>query len=145
MSQSSNALHKSGVDKIDNASDLNEKLVPFLQQTDQKPEAFYLAHITFSRTGEPDAIIEELRSINLHVAASIALICFGMCSEESNIPLRIFPDEEDPVKTLLDKYASGYEYWIGKGEFKRTFLKKCSCKQIDRTCMMSLENHTLEK
>jgi len=142
MSQVPETAQASVVTKADTASELGKQLFAVPQLTNQKPEAFHLCAITIPEEGDHQKLIEELGEINLHVAAAIAMKFFGMCCYESKIDLCIFPDEEEKVKMLFEKHTSGYEYWIGTGEAKRTFLKKCSCKEADRCCLMSAEKHT---
>jgi len=106
------------------------------QFTDQVPSAFYLVNATFKMLSDPSALIDDLRPINLHVAAAIAMQSFGLCTSESHIALRIFPEEEATVQALFEVHCSGYEYWIGRGPQRRIVKQACTCNKQNQSCFM---------
>lgn len=81
----------------------------------------------YEDVGDPNIgfgpLIDALSNLNQHVSVAIAMFTHGLDPIEARIDLRIFPDEINQVKALLDTHIKAYKLIIGEGKNQKIYSK----------------------
>lgn len=91
--------------------------VPFRLEINQDYEDGGFPNIGFG------PLIEALSNLNQQVSVAIAMFTHGLDPMEARVDLRIFPDEIDQVKALLDTHIKAYKFIVGEGDNQKIYTK----------------------
>lgn len=84
---------------------------------------FFLVDFESINDWDEGELIDELSTINSHVAVAVAMNFFGISQLNTRLPLMIDDTQIDTVIKAFDEYCSTYTFTVGVDENKRTFQK----------------------